>query len=257
MGMREMFIENGFNDFISKPIDVSKLDEVLYQWIPEEKKEQSSQERQKAPSPSSNESAENSDRALYSIPGIDAAKGIIMTGGTLPLYKQVLVMFCKDAQERMPLMEKTPEADDLLNFVTNVHALKSALASIGAKSVSENAAELEAAGKATDMAFIREHLPSFAQQLTEIIINIDKALGRKKPENTYSPSLRAEHSSLFKELASALKSQNAADIDRILEELNQKQLDTQTKEMLNKISDDVLITEFDSAVKTIEELLKG
>ena len=32
-----MFIENGFNDFLSKPIDVSKLDEILNRWIPEEK----------------------------------------------------------------------------------------------------------------------------------------------------------------------------------------------------------------------------
>ena len=260
IGMREMFIENGFNDFISKPIDVSKLDEILNHWIPEEKKEQSSQERQEVHPPSSPEPVEGDkrgDRALYSIPGIDAAKGITMTGGTLSLYKQVLAMFCKDAQERMPLMEKTPETDDLLNFVTNVHALKSAAASIGAKNVSENAAELEAAGKATDMAFIREHLPAFARQLTEIIININKALGRKNTENTYSPSLRADHSSLFKELAFALNSQNAAGIDRILEELNQKQLDTQTKETLNKISDDILMTEFDRAVKTIEDLLKG
>jgi len=38
VGMREIFIENGFDDFISKPIDVSKLDEILVRWIPEEKR---------------------------------------------------------------------------------------------------------------------------------------------------------------------------------------------------------------------------
>jgi len=37
-GMREMFLENGFNDFIAKPVDVSKLDEALNKWIPEEKR---------------------------------------------------------------------------------------------------------------------------------------------------------------------------------------------------------------------------
>jgi signal transduction histidine kinase/CheY-like chemotaxis protein len=36
-GMKEMFIENGFNDFLAKPIDVSKLDEMLDRWIPKEK----------------------------------------------------------------------------------------------------------------------------------------------------------------------------------------------------------------------------
>ena len=37
LGMREMFIEKGFNDFLGKPIDMSRLDEVLLRWIPKEK----------------------------------------------------------------------------------------------------------------------------------------------------------------------------------------------------------------------------
>jgi len=36
-GMREFFLENGFNDFMSKPVDVVKLNAVLEQWIPKEK----------------------------------------------------------------------------------------------------------------------------------------------------------------------------------------------------------------------------
>jgi CheY-like chemotaxis protein len=45
MGMREMFIENGFNDFLAKPIDVSKLDEILDRWIPKEKRESGTGEK--------------------------------------------------------------------------------------------------------------------------------------------------------------------------------------------------------------------
>jgi CheY-like chemotaxis protein len=40
VGMKEMFIKSGFNDFVSKPIDVSKLDEMLDRWIPKEKREE-------------------------------------------------------------------------------------------------------------------------------------------------------------------------------------------------------------------------
>jgi CheY-like chemotaxis protein len=38
-GMKEMFIEKDFNDLLAKPIDVSKLDEILARWIPKEKRE--------------------------------------------------------------------------------------------------------------------------------------------------------------------------------------------------------------------------
>jgi CheY-like chemotaxis protein len=39
-GMREVFLGKGFNDFLAKPIDVSKLDEILDRWIPKDKREE-------------------------------------------------------------------------------------------------------------------------------------------------------------------------------------------------------------------------
>ncbi|GBU23492.1 sensor kinase [Fibrobacteria bacterium R8-3-H12] len=36
-GTREMFLSNGFNDFLSKPIDIVKLNSILEKWIPKEK----------------------------------------------------------------------------------------------------------------------------------------------------------------------------------------------------------------------------
>jgi CheY-like chemotaxis protein len=33
VGMREMFLANGFNDYLSKPIDFSKLDDILLKWV--------------------------------------------------------------------------------------------------------------------------------------------------------------------------------------------------------------------------------
>jgi CheY-like chemotaxis protein len=290
VGMREMFIENGFNDFLSKPIDVSKLDEMLERWIPGEKREERlaiSREQlaisneqlaigREQLAISNEQLAIRRERqvsdnihhsslliancSLSPIPGVDTAKGVAMTGGTEAAYKQVLSLLCKDAQDRLPLLKKIPEADALPAFVTNVHALKSALASAGAGEISAQAAELEAAGKATDMAFIRENLPVFARTLEELIKNIRTALQLSETAVHSSESfidhssLLIAHSSLFKELAEALKSQNTAEIDRILEELSQKPMSSKIRKALEKISDDVLVTEFDSALKTIAEL---
>jgi len=36
-GMREFFLENGFSDYMSKPVDVVKLNNVLEKWLPREK----------------------------------------------------------------------------------------------------------------------------------------------------------------------------------------------------------------------------
>jgi CheY-like chemotaxis protein len=34
LGMREMFMDQGFDDYLSKPIDIAKLDEIIGEWIP-------------------------------------------------------------------------------------------------------------------------------------------------------------------------------------------------------------------------------
>jgi signal transduction histidine kinase/CheY-like chemotaxis protein len=180
MGMREMFINNGFNDFLSKPIDISKLDEILDRWIPREKRDASSRYPViQNPGPRT---------PIPIIPGIDTAKGITMTGGTTEAYTKVLSLFCKDVEERLPFLQKAPDAN-LSAFITHVHALKSASASIGAQKISSLAAGLEAVGKAGDIAFIRESLPDFTKELSSVVKNIRDALESNNHEDNAPYSL--------------------------------------------------------------------
>jgi len=320
VGMREMFIENGFNDFLAKPIDVSKLDEIMDRWIAKEKRKKKNEEMEersegaakseegadkseegsgesgvgsRVAESDNNKHSENTNQGgstlpnlhsqistpsyplptpqggnavtlLPSIPGIDVKKGVSMTGGTPALYRQVLSLFCKDANERLPLLRVMPAPETLGSFTTQVHALKSASASIGADDVSEEAAILEKAGKVADMDFIKENLPIFAQELTELVKNIRSALQSDElddddtaNENTdsalpYSP-LPTPYSLLLSE---ALKSKNVCEIDNILEQLAQLPLDASVKAALEKISDEVLVAEYEKAEDILRELIK-
>jgi two-component system, sensor histidine kinase and response regulator len=260
VGMREMFLKNGFNDFLSKPIDVSKLDEILDRWIPKEKREEGigsgvhgSGSRDTRYPVIQNPGPQT---PIPIIPGVDTAKGIAMTGGTVASYTKVLSLFCKDIEERLPILQKVTEADSLNALITHVHALKSASASIGAQEISSIAAGLEAVGKAGDAAFVRENLPGFAKQLAELARNIRDALEQNKPEYHNFPQSPAPiPQSLFHELHDALKSQKISEIKRILNTLNQQTQDSKLREILEQISDQVLITEFDNAVKIVEKLI--
>jgi signal transduction histidine kinase/DNA-binding NarL/FixJ family response regulator/HPt (histidine-containing phosphotransfer) domain-containing protein len=273
MGNTEMFLSKGFNGFISKPIDTVQLNDALNQWIRDKGGAENREwragngERRSNYNAASDLHSDNLNRnspiptpnsQFPNIPGVNVKKGIAMTGGTTAAYTRVLSVFSKNAEERLPLFQTPPDSDTLHMFITQVHSLKSSTASIGAAEVSSGAAELEAAGKAGDLAFIRDNLPNFAKQLAELVLYVKKALETKKPEkqNPLESSFLIPYSSLFHKLAEALKSQNAFEIDRILKELNQKPLDAKTRETLEKISDDVLITEFDSALKKIDEVLR-
>jgi HPt (histidine-containing phosphotransfer) domain-containing protein len=85
-------------------------------------------------------------------------------------------MFCKEAEERLPHLQTIPEANTLPSFIIHIHSIKGVSASIGAQKISSYAAKIEAAGKAADMAFIREHLPDFTLQLTELVKNIHSVI---------------------------------------------------------------------------------
>jgi signal transduction histidine kinase/CheY-like chemotaxis protein len=252
-GMREMFIEKGFNDFLAKPIDISKLDEILARWIPKEKRKMVSRKQETGnkkqgitiPSP----------KSLVPIPGVNIAEGITLTGGTEVFYRRVLALFQKDALERLPQLQTVPEADVMNSFITHVHSIKSASASIGAAGLSEQAAALEAAAKSGDLIYIKDNLSGFTVHLTELVENISAALEPNSRPPAPASQLLSPHSSLLTELQTALKSKNAAEIDRILNELKQKQLDPKIMETLEKISDDVLMAEFDNAMKSVEKLL--
>jgi hypothetical protein len=124
--------------------------------------------------------------------------------------------------------------------------------------LSAQAAALEAAGKAVDMPFIQENLSVFAGCLSELIKNILVSLEQNIPHSPahapYSP-LPTPHSLLFKELFEALQSQKVPEIKRILKTLGQQTQDSKLKEILEQISDQVFMTEFESAAKLVEELL--
>jgi signal transduction histidine kinase/CheY-like chemotaxis protein/HPt (histidine-containing phosphotransfer) domain-containing protein len=252
-GMREMFIEKGFNDFLAKPIEVSKMDEALVRWISKDKRVMGNAE--------AGGDSDNDTHTLV-IPGVDVQRGITMTGGTAASYKQVLALFRKDAQDRLPILQTLPDAGDIPTFVTQVHALKSASGSLGAIEISAKAALLEAAGKIGDIKYIKENLDGFAQGIAELVINIGAALEADAAADTSAGNAASAAKagtvaipvSVLAKLEADLQSRNAAEIDRILEELLQQTTDKKTKEALEKISDDVLMAEFDSAIAAVKEL---
>jgi len=218
------------------------------------------------------------------INGIDTVKGIAMTGGTAEGYRQVLSMFRRDGEERIQKFRlflyesmgsgKFPKKY-LASFITQIHALKSVLSTIGAAEISDKADRLEAAANKADLSFILDNLPDFVERLAELLKSIRSALeagqekansggqgffgqvfGKKNADKTQSAKGNfSEYLPLFTKLAEALGSQNVVDADRILRELNKAPLNQTTKEILEQISDQILMTELESAIKTINELI--
>ncbi|MCL2216356.1 MAG: ATP-binding protein [Defluviitaleaceae bacterium] len=171
VGAKEMFLETGFDDFLSKPIEVAFLNKILAKWIPKEKQQQA-------------DLAEVVDEARIEIhiDGVDTAKGLELSGGNDRLYMDLIATFGIECAKKLNELTRCFEAADIPLYTIHVHALKTACANIGASAVSEDAANLENAGERQDMKFIREYHDGFADNLVRLIANVNEVVaGMEKP----------------------------------------------------------------------------
>ncbi|MDR3321228.1 MAG: response regulator [Synergistaceae bacterium] len=243
-GMREMFLENGFDDFLSKPIEMAKLNELIEKWVP-----------LGARKPKINEKDEPGETFSMEIDGVDAARGMAMTGGDDANYRSVLELYCRDAESRMGFLELAHAERDLKNFTTQVHAVKSASASIGAAAISQEAASLEDAGGRWDMEFIGGHIDGFREALSILAGNIRAALTPDESGVDEKKTAIMDRSALLR-LKEALEAEDIGAVDGILDDLMGRPLGAEIKRALSGISDYLLQSEFDEAVSVADDLLR-
>ncbi|MDR3166234.1 MAG: response regulator [Synergistaceae bacterium] len=254
-GMRDMFLQNGFSDYLAKPVEIPKLNGIIERWIPKEKRV-----KRKNGADTSGTRAAGADACGAAseigldIEGLDVSQGIIMTGGTLKDYISVLELYCSDVDKRLEVLRGTPDENGLKSFITQVHSIKSASASIGAAALSEAAALLEAAGGRSDIEYIRENLGFFYQNLIATTGRIKAALSEKSA-NTSKRQV-SDHRESLQLLKNALSEENIGGIDKILADLNEEELDAATRDSLSKISDLTLVGEFKEACAIAEKLVQ-
>ena len=163
-GAAEEYKAQGFQDFLAKPVDPQKMDEVLKKHLkpsllqsfdtgndlPETaaKKEKDVYRSKPAGALAS------SVREALAAGGISTEKGLHYCGGDWDLYKDLLYRFVQGAESRRKDLQSFFEAGDLNNYVILAHALKSASGTIGADALSELARKLEMAAKENRIPFI-------------------------------------------------------------------------------------------------------
>lgn len=176
VGVREMYMEKGFNDYLSKPVEGHELEMMLRQYIPEEKQQVVTEERQRVMAAEQQDGEteyDTTEEGLQSTPSkaelkwLDIDMGLRYCGDSEEVYREVLQEFCDVEQTERSKIEKAYESEDWKNYAILVHGLKSSSLSAGAKKLSEEAAGLEkssremqrdnAPHKEEILAYIREY----------------------------------------------------------------------------------------------------
>ena len=252
-GTKEMFIENGFNDFLSKPINTVKLNSLLEKWIPKAKQRTSAAEGINGVTLNGRDRR----RETMEIAGLNIERGIMLSGGKMDIYADNLGVFTRDVPEKINEISEGYDKDDLGLYTIHVHGLKSALANIGAGVLSEKARALEAAGGRNDREYISANNEVFIQELKELVKLIKAELtsywNRKgKNEPLDRELLKAELAKLKK----ALDMLDAGEINKVIENIRKFTQGEEIDSSIQSISDNILIAEYDEAIATIDRILK-
>ena len=247
-GTEEMFYKNGFDDFLSKPIDTIQLNAVLERWIPKEKQISSTGINRTI--------KENYDiTEKIKISGINIKKGITITGGSVKNYLKTLAVFYKDGTEKIDEIKKCLETKNLPLYTIHIHALKSACGNIGAEELSETAKTLEMAGKQRDLDFILTNNTVFISDLETMLVNIHKALRERREEAKNEAPVMETLKVHLSELREALNELDSKKIKKIVTGLNEYTEISDIGKTVEKILEYVLIGGYDEAAAIIDSLL--
>jgi signal transduction histidine kinase/DNA-binding response OmpR family regulator len=231
-----MLLSNGIDDFLSKPIDIPKLNTILEKWVPKEKQ---------AKRPAKDDSAEASGKHL-SIPGVDTRKGKANTGGTEKSYLAILSIFCSEMRENITRIQEALETRDFLLYTTLVHALKGSARSIGAARLGDHASELEDAGRKRNLSGMEEKTGPLLTELQELIEQISGVLNKNAGEE---PALKEEYhyTPRFDTLKTALANNDYILVNQELKRLGELAMDSKSRELIKNIEKDVLLFEYEKA----------
>jgi PAS domain S-box-containing protein len=255
-GSREMFLENGFNDFISKPIDIKRLDTVLNQWIRNKQNDETLKDAEgRAPEPA-RETAKSDTEGTWllnhPVEGINFAAALGLYGNSGTSYIPILKSFVSHTPQLLEKMEKDLERSPA-DYLIEVHGLKGTCNAIGAVEAGALARELESAMREGETALVRSRngeLIVKARRLTEGLQKIlaEWEAGRPGGEKETQAAPDGELLRKLAEAAAALDSQQA---DRILEELERYRYEA-GEELIRRLREQAENFDYDAMCRQLE-----
>jgi CheY-like chemotaxis protein len=173
-GMKEMFLQRGFNDYLAKPIEMIKLHEILEKWIPAEKqiKEKSRPKDDGNLSPALFEGKK--------IEGIDLAAGRERYGND-SVYLEILHSYAASIPDFLDSLRGVSR-ETLDDYTITVHGIKGASRQICAEEAGREAEFLEKAARAKDWATVEAGNGDFIGTLENLLQNLDRFLAEIKEE---------------------------------------------------------------------------
>jgi len=255
VGMREMFLENGMNDYVSKPISISELNRVLREWIPKHKIMHSNEVK------TNTEIIESTKIPDYllTLP-LNVIEALRLLNGNISAYISILKTFIPATEEFVVrALEFSQSHQDFHRFRIDVHGFVSSLANIGAVSLSSEARRMEMAAKDGDVGYILRELHGFIFDAEELVKEIKNVFQSNEKEEAINKPM-GDKQSLMEKLLEIKILICALEIEEaycLADELHAFAYDDRIDELLGKILITLKNYDLNGCEALLEELFTG
>ncbi len=249
-GSREMYLKSGFTDYLPKPINPAKLENLIRKYLPADLiKANSEGEVEQSPS------EEIDDKDLPNLEGIDIHFGL-NNCGDFGLLKQMFCQFHDTIDQKAEELQSYLNENNIQDYKIKVHALKSTSRLIGAVHLSEKAELLEHAAESGKIDFIKENTPELLsqyQKFKEILRDYtEKKEGSENKEKIDNNSLKEK----LKELIQGIEDYDYDKLENIQKFLNSYELPLDFSSFYDRINSCIYNVDFDGLNLLIPELQK-
>ncbi|MDO4996451.1 MAG: ATP-binding protein [Bacilli bacterium] len=163
--MKNKYIRDGFTDYLSKPIDKERLEDLLIRYLGNSTSRVEETPKVIAPT------EEKLNRDFLIANGFKLKEALDFLGG-IEMYNDTAKDFLGEIEKRLVDLDKYKNENDMANYAILVHSLKSDAKYLGIMDLAELAAKHESASKSNDIDFVNsdyDNLINLTKKKVDII----------------------------------------------------------------------------------------
>ncbi|MDR2590895.1 MAG: PAS domain-containing protein [Oscillospiraceae bacterium] len=212
VGSEQMFLDEGFQAFLTKPIDIVRLDEVIHKWVKKD-----DEEEVYSVESSDDQEAISAMLATMKIDGLDIQRGISRYGDETT-YLGILRSYVSNTIPILKRIEKVSNSK-LIEYAIDIHGLKSSSRGIYANAVGDMADKLESEAADNNYEYVATNNVLFLKAAYSLIDDIGSMLYEIKDRDPKEIKDRPDKDVLLKMMASCEK-YDMDDLDAAMHELD-------------------------------------
>lgn len=239
-GTAEMFISEGMNDFVTKPIEMRVIVSKLRKWLPSDKIEKRKHKKKNNMAIRSSQRDESVSQTTTDIviEGLDVQTAMAFLGNE-DLFWSVVKEYYRVIDKKCALIQEYEEKEMWKEYTVEVHALKSASRQIGATDLAQTAEQMEAAGNAGNGALIHKITPGMLEEymfykgiLAPYFVKEEEAQSGREAKDS-------ELAELFAQMTEALENLDMDAMEKVVKDMGQYSYNDTQRSIFEKLKNAV------------------